>query len=185
MKNRKSLRLKKLETLLDELMKLSRLEKKNMVSLKPVKQEIRATIADAVSRVYGKAKGKQIEIDVDIPVNSCILHDRKWTAEALANVLDNAVKYSDAQTKIHVRVCEMTSNLLIAIADEGIGIPQEELHHIFKRFYRGTNAIHMETDGVGVGLYLARNIIEMQGGAIMAKRKPLQRNGILHNAALG
>lgn len=165
------LEIEKLETLLDELMKLSRLEK-NMVSLKPVKQEIRATIADAVSRVYGKAKGKQIEIDVDIPVNSCILHDRKWTAEALANVLDNAVKYSDAQTKIHVCVCEMTSNLLIAIADEGIGIPQEELHHIFKRFYRGTNAVHMETDGVGVGLYLARNIIEMQGGAIMAKRKP-------------
>lgn len=160
-----------LEQLLDELVKLSRLEK-DMISICPKPQEIRATIADAVSRVYGKAKGKQIEIQVDIPVNFCIVHDKKWTAEALANVLDNAVKYSEAQTGIYVRVCELTANLLIEIEDEGMGIPVEELHHIFKRFYRGTAASLGAVDGAGVGLYLARNIIELHGGTIMAKRKP-------------
>lgn len=167
------LEIEKLEVLLDELMKLSRLEK-NMVSLHPKHQEIKATISDAVSRVYGKAKGKHIEIQVDIPINSCILHDRKWTAEAFANVLDNAVKYSEERTEVWVRVRELTSNLLIEIEDEGMGIPAEELHHIFKRFYRGQDAVNSSAEGVGVGLYLARNIIELQGGTIMAKRKPEQ-----------
>lgn len=167
------LEIEKLEVLLDELMKLSKLEK-NMVSLHPKQQEIKATISDAVSRVYGKAKGKHIEIQVDIPINSCILHDRKWTAEAFANVLDNAVKYSEERTEVWVRVRELTSNLLIEIEDEGMGIPAEELHHIFKRFYRGQDAVNSSAEGVGVGLYLARNIIELQGGTIMAKRKPQQ-----------
>ena len=75
-------------------------------------------------------------------------------------------------TKIHIRMSRLPSNVLLEIEDEGIGIPKEELHEIFHRFYRGSNAKEMAKEGAGVGLYLARSIIEQQGGTILAKRKP-------------
>lgn len=156
--------------LLDELVKLSRLEH-HMIEMSPVKQDIKETVAGAVSQVYGKAKGRQIEIQVDIDETPAILHDRKWTAEALSNVLDNAIKYSEEQSTIFLRVKQLTTNVLIEIEDSGMGIEKQELHQIFKRFYRGKKAEEKVSDGVGVGLYLTRMILEQQSGTIMAKRK--------------
>ena len=63
-------------------------------------------------------------------------HDPRWTAEAFANVLDNAVKYSPEKSRIQIRVEREVSYVLIEIEDEGIGIPKEEYSNIFKRFYR-------------------------------------------------
>lgn len=99
------------------------------------------------------------------------LHDHKWTVEALANVLENAVKYSPGQTTVSILVSCLVNHVLIQVEDEGIGIPEGELHEVFKRFYRGSNARDVVKEGAGVGLYLARNIIEQQGGSIVAKRK--------------
>lgn len=109
----------------------------------------------------------QVEMDDDIVVN----HDSKWTVEALTNILENAVKYSPEHTTITVRTQELASNVLIEVEDEGMGIPAEELHKIYQRFYRGRKAKEQVKDGAGVGLYLARKIIEEQGGTIAAKRK--------------
>jgi len=90
----------------------------------------------------------------------------------LANILENAVKYSEPTTAVNVRTSHLPSSVLIEIEDEGIGIREDELHHIFKRFYRGSNAKKLAQEGAGVGLYLARNIMEQQGGTIFAKRNP-------------
>ncbi len=160
----------KLELLLNELVKLSRLES-HMVQIQLEQQEIQRTISEAVSLVYGKAKGKEIDIQVDMQSNATILHDMKWTAEALANVLDNAIKYSENRTAIQIKVSSLPTNILIEIEDQGMGIPTADLHNIFKRFYRGREASQKVKDGVGVGLYLSRYIIELQGGTIFAKRK--------------
>lgn len=161
----------KMEVLLDELVKLSRLEN-NMIRIKPEKNSLKQTVREAVSQIYVKAHAKNIEICADMEEDAEILHDRKWTVEALANILENAVKYSPPMTKIHINMSRLPSNVLIEIEDEGIGIPEEELHEIFHRFYRGSNAKEMAKEGAGVGLYLARSIIEQQGGTILAKRKP-------------
>lgn len=161
----------KMEVLLGELVKLSRLEN-NMIRIKPERNSLKQTIREAVGQIYMKAHAKNMEICADMEEDAEILHDRKWTVEALANILENAVKYSPSMTKIHIKMSRLPSNVLIEIEDEGIGIPEEELHEIFHRFYRGSNAKEMEKDGAGVGLYLARSIIEQQGGTILAKRKP-------------
>lgn len=171
----------KLELLLNELVKLSRLES-HMVQIQSEQQEIQKTISEAVSLVYGKAKGKQIDIQVDIQSNVAALHDIKWTAEALANVLDNAVKYSGNGSVVQVKVSSLPTNVLIEIEDQGMGIPTEDLHNIFKRFYRGREAAQKVKDGVGVGLYLSRYIIELQGGTISAKRK--QEKGTIFQITL-
>ena len=119
-----------------------------------------------------KAYEKQIEISVEMENDIEVVHDRKWTVEALTNILENAVKYSGTGTSITIRVQPLLKNILVEVEDEGIGIPEEELHKIFLRFYRGTQAKEKVKDGAGVGLYLARSIIEQQGGTILAKRKP-------------
>lgn len=163
--------IRKMEVLLDELMKLSRLEN-NMIRIKPERCSLKQTISEAVSRIFMRAHAKNIEICADMEGDVKIDHDRKWTVEALANILENAVKYSGRGTVVTIRVSYLPSHVLIEIEDEGIGIPEEELHEIFKRFYRGKYAREQVKDGTGVGLYLARSIIGQQGGTIIAKRKP-------------
>ncbi len=160
----------KMEVLLEELVKLSRLEN-NMIQIKQEKDSLKQTISEAVSLIYMKAYAKNIEICVEQESDVEIKHDRKWTVEAFVNVLENAVKYSEAATTIMIRVSYLPSNVLIDIEDEGMGIQEEELHNIFKRFYRGNRAKEQVKEGAGVGLYLTRSIIEQQGGTIIAKRK--------------
>lgn len=163
--------IRKLEMLLDELVKLSRLES-NMIRVKPERTGLKQTISEAVSQVFMKAYEKQMEISVEMENDIQVRHDRKWTVEALTNILENAVKYSGKGTGITIRVQRLLKNVLIEVEDEGMGIKEEELHKIFRRFYRGTQAKEQVKDGAGVGLYLARSIIEQQGGTILAKRKP-------------
>ena len=71
-----------------------------------------------------------------------------------------------------IKVSRLPNNVLLEVEDQGMGILEEELHKIFTRFYRGSNA--KEKEGAGIGLYLARSIIEQQGGTIVAKRKQKQ-----------
>ena len=162
--------IQKMETLLGELVKLSRLEN-SMILINCEKCSLKNTISEAVGQIFIKARGKKIEISVDLEKDVEISHDRKWTVEALANILENAVKYSEDGGKILIRVSSLYSHVLIQVDDEGIGIPEGEEHEIFKRFYRGSNAKNMVSEGAGVGLYLARSIIEQQGGSIVAKGK--------------
>ena len=160
----------KMEALLDELVKLSRLEN-SMIQIKCEKCSIKKTISEAVSQIYIKAHAKNIEICVDMENDVETLHDHKWTVEALVNILENAVKYSAQGTTVNIYVSCLVNHVLIQVEDEGIGIPEGEVHEIFKRFYRGSNTKDIVKEGAGVGLYLARSIIEQQGGSIVAKRK--------------
>lgn len=165
--------IQKLEMLLDELVKLSRLEN-HMIQLNPVMTGLKQTITEAVSQVFMKAYEKQIDVSVEMEQDVQVVHDRKWTVEALVNILDNAVKYSGNGSGITIRVQCLQNHVLAEVEDEGIGIPEEEQHKIFRRFYRGITAREKVKDGAGVGLYLARSIIEQQGGTILAKRRAEQ-----------
>lgn len=95
--------------------------------------------------------------------------DRKWTQEALGNILDNALKYSPSGGEVRILVFSYEMFAGIEIADHGAGIPEEEVPRIFSRFYRGANV--RDEQGVGVGLYLARQIIEGQGGYIKVRTR--------------
>lgn len=160
----------RLELLLDELVNLSRLEN-HIIQIRTVPAGIKQTIVGAVSQIYRKAADKGIEISMEMEEDFRVCHDMKWTGEALSNILDNAVKYSDADTKVEIRVQKMVKYVKIEIADEGMGIPKEELHRIYQRFYRGRQAARKVKEGAGVGLYLVRMIIERQKGLVSAKNR--------------
>lgn len=160
--------LEKLENLTASLINISRLENA-MILLKPCPSSLTEILIEAVNAVYEKASARQIIIDTEDFQDISLSLDRKWTAEALFNILDNAVKYSPAGSRILVRVQPLYSFVRMEIEDQGIGIPREEYNKIFKRFYRGQNDTVQKTEGSGVGLYLSRKILEEQGGTLSVK----------------
>lgn len=125
------------------------------------------TISMAVSSVFKKADDKGIEISIAPYKDRCILHNKKWTAEALANILENSIKYSPENSRIEIQIVQGGLFTEIAITDEGIGIPKEEYPFIFKRFYRGKEVGDIE--GSGIGLYLVKMIVEKEKGYVVVK----------------
>ncbi len=154
-----------LENLLNALLNISRMET-GMIQVKKETADILETVASAVSRVYMKASDKNIAIEMEEISGLQIPHDVKWTCEAFINILENAIKYSPGETTITIRLQKLTTFLRIEFQDEGIGVPKEEYHKIFKRFYRIQSHLVQQQEGSGIGLYLTREILERQGGGI-------------------
>ena len=102
-----------------------------------------------------------ISVEVRCPDDLRVSHDSKWTAEALFNLLDNAVKYTPAGGKISVSVEQWEMYVKLDVTDTGKGIPESRQAAIFRRFYR-EEAVH-DQPGVGIGLYLAREIVQAGG----------------------
>ena len=156
-----------LQRLLDALVNVSRLEE-HMIVLRQEPRDLKATVIESVNVVLAKALEKKIEISAQI--TSCMVsHDFRWTQEALVNVLDNAVKYSECGKTVEIRMKKLTSYVLLEILDQGMGIEAKERHKVFQRFYRGQRAKELQRDGAGVGLYLSRQILEQQGGTISVR----------------
>ena len=164
-----SSQLDKLDFLMQAMIKTSRLET-GVISLEKKEQSIYETLAAAVGGIFLNAEKKQIDVQVDCPEQLIVLHDRKWTSEAFFNILDNSVKYTPVGGNIRVSVECWEMYVKIDITDNGIGIAEEHLGTIFKRFYR-EDTVH-DAEGIGIGLYLAREIITLQGGYILVSSEP-------------
>lgn len=153
----------KLEWLVQALIKMSRLET-GIIELNIKKSRISDTIANALSGICLKAENKNIDLEIDIDEKLELCHDKKWTSEALFNIIDNAVKYTKSNGKIKIQLEKLEMFTKINIIDSGIGIDEFEINNIFKRFYRSREVNDIE--GIGVGLYLTREIINKQNGYI-------------------
>lgn len=152
----------KLSFLIQSLVKASRLEN-GVIQTEPEENDIKILLESVVSQAESKAAEKNIKIEVYL-VNRTALFDMKWTNEAVYNILDNAVKYTGKNGKIEILVSEYALFTRIDIKDNGIGIPESEIPKIFGRFYKCSTT--QQEEGVGLGLYLAREIIAGQGGYI-------------------
>ena len=153
----------KLDFLFQALVKTSRLET-GTIRLEKKDSLLFDTLAMACSEIVYDAEKKDISVSVDCPEDLSLYHDSKWTAEALFNLLDNAVKYTPVGGKIVVTVEQWEMYVKVNVADTGKGISESNQAAIFRRFYR-EGGVH-DKPGVGIGLYLAREIITMQGGYI-------------------
>ena len=152
----------KLSFLTQSLAKISRLES-GVIQTVPEKNSVSELIEKVVTQVEPKASMKDIYIDVS-SVDGEALFDMKWTSEAIGNIVDNAVKYTNIGGNIQITVNEYSLFTRIDIRDNGIGIAENDLPKIFGRFYKCSTT--QQEEGVGLGLYLAREIISGQGGYI-------------------
>ena len=163
----------KLSFLIETLVKLSRLET-DVLAVTPKSQPLSPLLERAVSQAKAAAEQKGIALQLHLQQQAEMkaLYDLRWTAEALGNLLDNAVKYTPPGGCIQVSATQYELFCRIDVHDNGIGIAEEEQAQIFGRFYRGRQV--REQEGLGIGLYLAREIAQKQGGYLKLSSRPGQ-----------
>ena len=163
----------KLSFLIETLVKLSRLET-DVLAVTPKSQPLSPLLERAASQAKAAAEQKGIALQLHLQQQAEMkaLYDLRWTAEALGNLLDNAVKYTSPGGCIQVSATQYELFCRIDVRDNGIGIAEEEQAQIFGRFYRGRQV--REQEGLGIGLYLAREIAQKQGGYLKLSSRPGQ-----------
>lgn len=156
----------KLSFLIQALVKTSRLET-GIINVNSHISSVIDLLKSSINAIQKNADEKNITLILlcDNNINACF--DPKWTEEAIVNIIDNSVKYTPAGGVISVSVRAYELFTSIEIADNGIGIEEQEINHIFKRFYRCAS-VH-QYEGVGIGLYLTREILSAEGGYIKVK----------------
>ena len=150
----------KLRVLIDALVKTSRLET-GVLAMRPEDNPVAPMLESAMRQFLPAAEAKGILLTL-APTDACARFDPKWTGEAVCNLLDNAVKYAPEGGSVRVEVIPGELYCRVDVADDGPGIPEAEQPKVFSRFYRGT--AHAREEGIGLGLYLARQIVSAQGG---------------------
>ena len=163
----------KLSFLIETLVKLSRLET-DVLAVTPKSQPLSPLLERAASQAKAAAERKGIALQLHLQQQAEMkaLYDLRWTAEALGNLLDNAVKYTPPGGCIQVSATQYELFCRIDVRDNGIGVAEEEQAQIFGRFYRGRQV--REQEGLGIGLYLAREIAQKQGGYLKLSSRPGQ-----------
>ncbi|MDD5489320.1 MAG: HAMP domain-containing sensor histidine kinase [Candidatus Moranbacteria bacterium] len=139
-------------------------------------QAIGPIIDEIIKQHQPTIKEKKIDIDVDMPLSSSFSFkfDKERLAIVFDNILANAVKYTPPEGKISLKSFRTEKNIQFKITDTGIGIPKKDIDKIFSKFYRSKNAVGFETSGSGLGLYVAKTIVEKHGGTITLESEERQ-----------
>lgn len=153
--------------LVTAMLKLSRLEA-GVVELEKTGITVSDLVREAIRKLELDAEWKEITFSTDIPEGVKLSADRKWTVEALTNLIKNAIEYSPQGGNVEIAVEENEIYTQITIKDCGRGMTQEEQKKLFTRFYNGSSA---REDSMGIGLALAREIVERQNGSLSVKSR--------------
>jgi phosphate transport system regulatory protein PhoU len=160
----------RLERIIDDLLELSRLEDPDSFKIETL--PIDQVVTEAIDQVHTYAFQRRVELSVSgLPTAIDIEADHRQLVRGLANLIDNAVRYSDPGQSVHVAVAELEDGLQIAVKDEAEGIPRVELERIFERFYRVDRARSRETGGTGLGLAIVRHVADNHGGRVFVESK--------------
>ncbi len=160
--------LERMEWLIKNLLKMARLEA-GAIDLHKEQRSLEDTLRKVLEGFEERLEEKQLKLDTCIKEDISFSYDEEWLSEALSNILKNAIEHSFVDGIVEVRVSETPVILRIEISDTGEGISEEDLLHVFKRFYKGKNSI--DRSGTGIGLALAKAIVESHGGLISARSK--------------
>ncbi|MEO1366665.1 MAG: HAMP domain-containing sensor histidine kinase, partial [Acidobacteriota bacterium] len=135
----------------------------------PRRLEMEDLVGDAVTALELRAKEAGVEMWVDVPEGLEIEADPVGARTVLRNLLDNALKAMvDQSGQVKVRAAQTAEGVLLEVADEGVGFPAEEASNLFQKFYRIGDELRRTAPGSGLGLYLTRRFVELDGGRISA-----------------
>ena len=156
---------KRLTGLVQEIIQLSRVQDSD-----PLKEAQQLSAGDIIKEALDQcrttADSRQISLTFQDSEDAMILGDRDQLTMAIHNLIENAINYSPADTKVAVSTTVENGIITISVADQGIGIPEAEVERIFERFYRVDPARSRETGGTGLGLSIVKHIINKHGGEI-------------------
>jgi Osmosensitive K+ channel histidine kinase len=155
-----------MERLIDDLLSLAKLEQQERESLETKSESLRELVLEAIASVEYAAMGKNLKLELDCPEDIRVEVNGGLIVQAVFNLLDNAVKYSPAESQVRIRARRIDSRLRIEVRDQGPGIPAAQLPRLFERFYRVDKARSREQGGTGLGLAIVRHIAEVHGGSV-------------------
>ena len=157
--------LDRIETLVQNLLKITRLDAGAIV-LEKTTENVADMMRDMEMHFAYRARQEKKEIILSGPDHVSLFCDRDWLSEAIDNIVKNAFDHTESSAVIRVTWKALSSGVQIVVKDNGCGIHPEDIHHIFKRFYR--SRFSKDTQGIGLGLPLAKAVVEAHGGAIEA-----------------
>lgn len=161
--------LQRMEQLIQAMLKITRLDSGSIVFTQR-ETLVRELVDHSVRDLQTRAQQEQKTIQAQGDSGETLRCDPDWTSEALGNLVKNALDHTRAGGVISISWSHTPAMLQIQVTDNGSGIAPEDIHHIFKRFYRSRHTL--DTPGVGLGLPLAKSIVEGQGGVITAQSVP-------------
>jgi PAS domain S-box-containing protein len=154
-----------------DLLEVSRLQAGGM-RLEPSEWSLPPLVAQVVERFAAQA-GESFSFELRLPDDlPAVYADHDRTRTVLENLISNAVKYSPEGGTIRIAARANGDHAIVSVSDQGIGIPPEEQDKLFQRFYRVDNRLRRETQGVGLGLFLSKAIVEAQGGRLWVESQP-------------
>jgi PAS domain S-box-containing protein len=157
----------KMIDLINDLLDVTRIEEGRYL-YKTELAEIEKVIESVVDSLKEFAKRKEIELKFEKPEEKLpkIKLDKEKIGLAIQNLIENAITYTLPGGRVTVSLKRVKKEVEISVSDTGIGIPKDQQKRVFSKFFRGSNAMRMETRGTGLGLYITKNIIEAHGGEI-------------------
>lgn len=158
--------LERIEWLVTSLLKISRLDSGTVVLNEKV-VKVKEVINKAVEPLRIPIELKNIMLSIDCDDNISFSVDLNWTVEALVNIIKNAYEHTLENGKIDIKVIENPIYVEVSITDNGCGIKEKDINHIFERFYKGEE----NSESIGIGLNMARKIIDLEHGEIRVKSK--------------
>jgi two-component system, OmpR family, phosphate regulon sensor histidine kinase PhoR len=170
---------KRLQRLVDDLLSLAQLES-SQATLELDVVRVDELFNNLIRDWKEKLAAKNLKVVVDLAPEALTLHaDGTRLEEVLYNLLDNAVKFSPENGRIHLRATRRGSDIILSVADNGLGISKEHLPRIFERFYRADKARSRELGGTGLGLAIVKHIAQLHGGRVEAESE-LERGTTIH-----
>ncbi len=163
--------LKRIEQLIESMLKITRIDA-GSIYFEKSNYSIPNILSHAISELTTRANNEKKEIVINGDLEQMLYCDIEWTGEAIGNIVKNALDHTDAGGKITISWERTPAMIRIFITDNGHGIAQEDIHHIFKRFYRSKNT--SDSQGIGLGLPLAKAVVEGQGGILSVQSERLQ-----------
>lgn len=157
---------------LDDLLRLSRIEANERLEIERASIAVRGIVADAVETVSPDAEERNMRISVDCPEDLRFPVHESMLLQALVNLLQNAIRYSDPDRSVEVSVAVESEVLRIAVSDEGWGIPYAEQDRVFERFYRVDKGRSRATGGTGLGLSIVRHVALAHRGRVQLESSP-------------
>jgi len=156
--------------LINDLLNVTRIEEGRYLS-RPFLSEIAPVLQFVINSYKEEFKKRLISFKFKKPKRKLprVLLDVEKIKLAFQNIIDNAVKYTPAKGRVVISLKGNDKEIMVSVKDSGVGIPKEQEERVFSKFFRGANVVKMETDGSGLGLFIAKNIIESHGGKIWFK----------------
>ena len=163
----------RLNSIIEDLLSLSRIEKEyEREGIPREPHRLKRILVEAAAACESAANARNIRIELDCDEDASVMVNAKLLEQAVVNLLDNAVKYSEPGKTVRIAASADEKEAVVNVTDEGCGIESEHLPRLFERFYRVDKSRSRKLGGTGLGLAIVKHIVQAHGGRVSVESQP-------------